>query len=217
MAPRILYLHGFASGPSSKKGLAVAERLAARGVTVERLDLRVPSIEQLSLGAMIETARAAIGGPDERAVLIGSSLGGLTAARLAEQEPRVVALVLLAPAFQFAERWQARLGPGGWDRWMAEGWYETEDYATGGTARIHAGFGREAAAIDAAGDGWPDVRVPTLILHGTEDEVVPVALSRSFAASRPHVELKELPDGHELLAALPRILGEIERFLAPYL
>jgi hypothetical protein len=46
-------LHGFASGPGSKKGRAVAERFAARGTEVERLDLRVPSLERLSLGRLM--------------------------------------------------------------------------------------------------------------------------------------------------------------------
>jgi pimeloyl-ACP methyl ester carboxylesterase len=209
--PRLLYLHGFASGPGSKKGVAVAGRIPG----VDRLDLRVPSIERLSLAAMIATARAAIGGPRDRAIVIGSSLGGLTGARLAEDEPRVCGLVLLAPAFRFAERWRARLGADGWRRWMDSGWLETPDHATGGTARIHADFAREAEAIDAAGDGWPDVRVPTLILHGSRDDVVPIESSRRFAEARPHVRLVELDDDHELLATLPRILDEIERFVRP--
>lgn len=209
MGPRVLYLHGFASGPGSKKGAAVAARLGG----VDRLDLRVPSIERLSLAAMIATARAAIGGPRDRAVLIGSSLGGLCAARLAEDDARVCMLVLLAPAFRFAERWRARLGADGWRQWMETGWLETHDHATGGTARIHAGFAREAEVIDAAGDGWPDVRVPTVILHGTRDDVVPVETSRRFAAERPHVRLIELDDDHELLATLPVILDVIEQLV----
>lgn len=215
--PRLLYLHGFASGPGSKKGMAVAERLAARAA-VERLDLRVPSLERLSLAAMIATTRAAIGGPRERAVLIGSSLGGLVAARLAEDEPRVCALILMAPALRFAARWRERLGDDGWRRWMEEGWLDVHDHTTGGTTRVHAGFALEVEAIDAPrGDdgGWPDVRVPTLILQGVNDEIVPVELSRGFAAGRRHVRLVELDDGHDLLATLPAILGEIEAFLAP--
>jgi hypothetical protein len=205
----VLYLHGFASGPGSKKGTAVAARLGG----VELLDLRVPSIERLSLAAMIATARAAIGGPRDRAVLIGSSLGGLAAARLAEDDPRVCLLILLAPAFRFAERWRARLGADGWARWMETGWLDTHDHATGGTARIHADFAREAEALDAAGDGWPDVRVPTVILHGTRDDVVPIETSRRFAAERPHVRLIELDDDHELLVTLPVILDVIEQIV----
>src|SRR5688572_23811736 len=93
--PRLLYLHGFASGPRSAKGTAFDAHFTPRGVPVERLDLRVPSLEHLRLSAMLEVTRAAIGGPGDRAVIVGSSLGGLTAARLAERDPRVSGLILL--------------------------------------------------------------------------------------------------------------------------
>jgi hypothetical protein len=207
---RYLYLHGFASGPSSKKGLAFAAHFAARGIAIERLDLRVPSFEHLRLSAMIEAARAAIGGPGERAVVLGSSLGGLTAARLAERDPRVRALVLLAPAFQLARRWRDALGDD-FEAWRRTGWREVHDHTTGGVARVDFGFVEDAAAIDV---GFPDVAVPTLILHGRHDDAVPIERSRDFAAGRPHVRLIELDDGHELVASLPALLAEAERFLA---
>ena len=207
---RYLYLHGFASGPNSKKGLAFAAHFAARGIEIERLDLRVPSFEHLRLSAMIEAARAAIGGPGERAVVLGSSLGGLTAARLAEREPRVAALVLLAPAFQLARRWRESLGAD-FEAWRRTGWREVHDYTTGGTARVDFGFVEDAAAVDA---GYPEVSVPTLILHGRGDDVVPIERSRELAAARPHVRLVELDDGHELVASIPTLLAESERFLA---
>jgi pimeloyl-ACP methyl ester carboxylesterase len=203
---RYLYLHGFASGPSSKKGMAFDAHFAARGVAIDRLDLRVPSFEHLRLSAMIEAVRAAIG---PRAVVFGSSLGGLTAARVAERDPRVVALVLLAPAFQLAARWREALGEELED-WRRTGWREVLDYTTGGRARIDYGFYDEVAALDA---GFPEVAVPTLILHGRRDDVVPIERSREFAASRPHVRLIELDDGHELVASIPALLEASERFL----
>ncbi len=204
MAARVLYLHGFASGPGSKKGVAVARHLAARGIHVDRLDLRVPTIERLRMSAMIDVTRAAIADPT---ILIGSSLGGLVAARVAEREPKVCALVLLAPAFRFGERWRTRLGQAGWDRWMTDGWHDFHDHATGGSVRIHAEFAREADAID---QGWPDVRVPTTILHGVRDDVVPIETSRMYAADRSNVRLVELDDDHELIATLPTILAAID-------
>lgn len=212
MPPRFLYGHGFASGPDSTKGRAFERHFAARGTPIERLDLRVPSLEHLRLSAMIEVVRAAIGGERDRAVVIGSSLGGLTAARAAERDPRVCGLVLLAPAFQLVARWRSQLGPA-WDEWRQTGWREIHDHATNGPARVDFGFVLDVEAIDA---GWPDVRVPTLILHGTRDDVVPVEHSRAFAAGKRHVRLVELDDGHELVASIPTLLAEAERFLAPF-
>ena len=204
---RVLYLHGFASGPRSTKGVAFERHFAAQGVAIERLDLRVPSLEHLRLSAMLDVVRAALAGGD---VLIGSSLGGLTAARVAERDARVRALVLLAPAFQLVARWRDQLGPA-WDEWRRTGWREITDYTTGRPARVDFGFVEDCAQIDV---GFPDVRVPTLILHGTGDDTVPVAHSRAFATGRAHVRLVELDDGHELVASLPRLLDESERFLA---
>jgi pimeloyl-ACP methyl ester carboxylesterase len=211
MAPRLLYLHGFGSGPGSAKGVAFAEHFARRGLAVDRLDLRVPSLDHLRLSAMIERTREAIGGPGDRAVLIGSSLGGLTAARVAERDPRIVALVLLAPGFQMVERLRALPG---WDDWQRTGWREIHDYQDRRPARVDFGFVEDAMAIDA---GTPELRVPALILHGAHDDVVPIAASREVAAGWPNARLIELPDGHDLLASLPRLLDETDRFLAPWL
>ena len=216
-SPRFLYLHGFASGPRSAKGVAFADHFAQRGAAVQRLDLRVPSLEHLRLSTMIDIVRAAIGGPRERAVLIGSSLGGLCAARVAEDDPRVGGLVLLAPAFRMIERWARRLGDDAWQAWRRDGFLAIEDYAERRPARVDIGFADDAAAVDAEGGGWPDVRVPTVILHGRGDETVDIELSREFAASRRHVRLVELDDGHELVASLPAILAEADAFLAPWL
>jgi pimeloyl-ACP methyl ester carboxylesterase len=210
---RFLYLHGFASGPRSTKGMRFAEHFAERGVEIERLDLRVPSFEHLRLSAMISVAQHALGDARERAVVFGSSLGGLTAARLAERDARVSGLVLLAPAFQLVERWKIALGDAFAD-WQRSGWREVLDYTTGGKARVDFGFVEDAAALDV---GFPDVRVPTLILHGVNDDVVPIDHSRRFAAGKRHVRLVELDDGHELVTSIPRLLAEAEQFLEPWL
>ena len=206
---RFLYLHGFASGPHSKKGVAFERHFAHHGVAIERLDLRVPSFERLRLSTMIDTVRAAIGGGHDSAILIGSSLGGLAAARVAERDPRVVALVLLAPAFGLVERWRHQLG-GAWDDWRRTGWYDVIDRTTSQPTWIDFGFAEDVIAIDV---GLPDVRVPTLILHGVRDVVVPIDHSQRFVAQNRYATLVELDDDHELIASLPRLLGETERFV----
>ena len=217
MGPRWLYLHGFASGPGSAKGVALARHYADRGVTLARLDLRLPSLPHLRFSAMTQAVRDAIGGPRERAVVFGSSLGGLCACRVAEADARVSALVLLAPAFRMAERWRQRLGDDAWRDWQRSGWLDIQDYATGAPARIDFGFVRELAELDGAGDGWPDVRVPTLIVHGRADDAVDIGLSRAFAAGKRWVRLVEVDDGHALTASLHRITAEADAFLRPFL
>jgi uncharacterized protein len=215
--PRWLYLHGFASSPESKKGRAIAEHYLERGITMDRLDLRRPSLAHLRVSMMIAHVVECIGGPADRAVVFGSSLGGLTACRVAERDARVCALVLLAPAFGLARAWRARLGDGEWNEWRDRGWLEVHDHATGGIARVDHGFVLELDGMDASDQGMPDVRVPTLIIHGVSDDTVDVERSRTFAAGKRHVKLVEVDDGHELVRSLPRIKTEADAFLAGFL
>ena len=213
-APRWLYLHGFGSSRDSAKGVYLARYFEDRGIAMNRLDLRVPSFERLLLSEMIAVAGAAIGDPQDRAIVFGSSLGGLTAARLAEADPRVAALVLLAPAFRFAKRWAARAE---FEVWRRSGWIDAWDHAGGHDAKIHFNFATDAIAVDAAGGGWPDVRVPVLIVHGVNDDVAEVEESRAWAAGKRHVTLIEVDDGHDLVRSLPKVAEMAERFLAPWL
>ena len=217
VGPRFLYLHGFASGPSSYKGLAVCNHFDSRGLAMDRLNLRLPSFEHLRLSAMIAATRAAIGDENDRAVLFGSSLGGLLACRVAELDARVCALVLLAPAFRLVERWRARLGAAAWEAWQKTGWLETEDFEEKRTSRVDFGFIRDAETVAARSGGWPDVRVPTLIVHGRSDAVVDIDLSRQWKRGKRHVRLVEVDDGHELTGSLETIIREADAFLAPVL
>lgn len=212
---RILYLHGFASGPASTKGLAFERFYSAHGIAIERLDLRRPSLAHLRLSAILATVASALDGAD-RAILIGSSLGGLAAARFAERDPRVAAMVLLAPALQLVPRWRARLGAAGWQAWQESGWLDVHDHTTGRPARVDFGFAEEAEALDRPGGGWPEVAVPTLVFHGVRDDVVDVGLSRQLVARSSNVRLVELNDDHQLVDSLPRLLTESYEFLVQH-
>ena len=60
---------------------------------------------------------------------------------------------------------------------------------------------------------YPVVRQPTLIFHGTHDDVVPVQNSRSVAAGNAAARLVELDSDHELLGPLGAIVRESRDFL----
>lgn len=210
MSDRILYLHGFASGPESRKGLAVAEHLARRSAHVERLDLRVPAPDALSVVAMIERAHRAIGGKDDRAILIGSSLGGFVSLQTAARDPRVVGLVLFAPAVGIAKRWRERLGEARWQQWMDSGYLPLPEHAHTGLTGVPSSFGLELEAIDT---GIPTLSLPVAIAHGTRDDVVPVEGSRALAQQIPGATLLEVDDGHDLRDSIPALLEIVDQTL----
>jgi pimeloyl-ACP methyl ester carboxylesterase len=176
-------------------------------VTLELPDLNLPIFAELSHGAMLRGVDE-MAGKDDPWRLIGSSLGGWLAARWAELHPeRVERLVLLCPGFDLASRWPVLLGDLGMDGWRGHGYFPFED-AAGQFVLVHYGFYEEALAQPAT----PEVPCPTLIVHGTRDEVVPIDSSRRYAETRDHVELIEVDDDHKLAASIDRIADEVARF-----
>ncbi len=205
---KYIYLHGFASGPESGKALFFRAKLAGEGVDLAVPDLSEGDFENLTISKQLRVIeRAAAGGP---CVLIGSSMGGYLAARFAELHPEVVSRVLLlAPAFWFAQRWPDKLG--------AEAVAEWE--RTGSREFFHYGYGRamqvrwELMADGLRHPGDPDFRQPALIFHGTQDDVVPAAFSEEFAAGRENVTLRLLPSDHQLTDQVELMWGESREFL----
>jgi len=106
--PRILYLHGFTSGPQSRKVQALAARMAQRGLA-DRLD--APQLPASPAAAIAHADRLiARGGP--RLTLIGSSLRGFHATHLAEKHG--LRAVLINPAVVAVIELERHLGPQTW-------------------------------------------------------------------------------------------------------
>ena len=87
-----------------------------------------------------------------------------------------------------------------------------------GTAALNpAGAARQLLAIFASGDRTArlgGVRVPTLVIHGAPDPLVPVAAGRATAAAIPGARLTGHPDrwGTPLpMAIWPEVIGAIVR------
>ncbi len=213
---RLAYLHGFASGPGSRKGVALANAFAAHGAALHLPDLNLPSFARLTYSGMlaaVDALDAATGGPGATPWgFIGSSMGGWVAARWAELHPRQMScLLLLAPGLDLPHRWQHLISAAELGAWERTGWHEVAD-AAGVPVRLHWELMADARRQPAV----PSPRCPVLIVHGRHDRVVPLAVSEAFASSHPGVELEVVEDGHDLLPSLPRITDLALRwFLAP--
>lgn len=204
---RYVYLHGFASGPQSRKALALGRAFAGLGAELVVPDLNRPSFAKLSLAAMLAAVDEIYEERKQPLCIVGSSLGGWLAARYSELHPeRVHRLVLLCPGFHLADRWPKLVGEEWFAVWERNGELPLAD-ASGEKVPIHWAFIEEARREPAE----PAVACPTLIVHGQRDEVVPLRISREYVANHPLASLIEVDDAHDLALSIERIEAEVQR------
>lgn len=204
----ILYLHGFASGPSSHKARFFERRLQAAGAAVHTPDLADGDFEHLSLtGQLRVVERIANGRP---LALMGSSMGGYLAALYAARHPEVSRVVLLAPAFALARRWRERLGAAALEDWRRSGTIEVFHYGDNCMRPLRYGLMPDSDRYEP----YPDFRQPALIFHGARDGVAPPDDTRQFAAAHSNVRLEILDSGHDLLNMLDHMAPQVIDFLS---
>jgi pimeloyl-ACP methyl ester carboxylesterase len=143
-------------------------------------------------------------------LLIGSSMGGYLAALYAARHAAIRRVMCLAPAFDFAARWAARIGPDAMANWKNSGRLTVFHYGLGREAEIRYQLYEDALAYEP----FPQVIQPVLIFHGRNDDVVPVELSREFSRRHRHVGVREVDSDHELINVLPEMWEAAWRFLS---
>jgi len=210
----ILYLHGFASSPGSKKANYFKSQLESDEVDYHIPDLNVPDFKHLTLTAMLDKVAETINTlPEGEVVLIGSSMGGLTALhfcdRYADAEAgRVSHLILLAPALDFLAN-RNRQNAAMMATWREQGHYNFFNYAHNKELPVHYGLIEDVEGYDSY---TTSVTIPTLIYHGKHDDSVDVEQSERYAQSRDHVTLHVLDSDHQLLDKTDHILAGIKAF-----
>ena len=204
---RFIYLHGFASGPGSRKARFFADQFQRMGLEMQVPDLAEANFENLTITAQLLLIDKLVN--NRPVALIGSSLGGYLASLYAATHPEVEKMVLLAPAFGFVERWRERLGPVEMERWQRTGQLSVYHYGDRREQNLRFGFIADASRFPLV----PDFSQPALILHGNSDDVVPVTASQDFVNSHPNARLVRLESDHELGNVLETLWGESARFL----
>jgi len=198
---KILYVHGFASSPQSRKAVQFRAALAAHGVPVDIPAMDRGDFEHLTISGQLDVLENAIRG--KPVCLIGSSMGGYLASLYAAAHSELARLVLLAPAFGFAHRWNEKAGE------PKPANLEVFHYGDNKMRRVNYGLIEDALRFPPA----PDFKQPAWIFHGIHDDVVPIEYSRAFAAAHTNVRLTELDSDHELLNVLDQIVVAAVPFL----
>lgn len=193
-----IYLHGFASGPGSTKAKDFRSRFDRVGIDLYVPDLNQGDFTNLTISRQIAQVIALFPEDGSPVTLIGASLGGWVAAIIARDYPQVQKLILLAPAFNFLNHWLPKIGDLQLKSWADSGYLPIYHHAVQNLLPLHYNFVVDARKYHFFKSGRV---IPTLIIHGVRDDVIPVASSRNFAIEHPWVELLEIDSDHALVDA----------------
>jgi len=207
----VLYLHGFASSAGGAKARYLGERFEALPeVDFLPLDFNPTpkDFEYMTVTGLINRLRQhVLDRPVGPFRIVASSMGALVALHYAHRFGSVQRMLLLAPALSYipADLNEAAL----------------RQRKKSGTLRVpHYAFERPLPLrVDLHLDGQRyrqpvPPAAPTLIIHGRDDETVPIENSRAYAAAFPErVRLIEVDAGHRLNDRLPLIWEHVRSFL----
>lgn len=207
--PSILYLHGFASGPSSAKATLTRAWADERRLPIAIPDLNGAGFSTLTVQSQLDIAHAALATLPKPVVAVGSSLGGYLVALMQEGGAELASCLLMAPAFDFARRLSRALGRDAVEQWRREGSMSVYHHSERDTRSVGIAIIDEGPRFTA----MPEMRIACTIVHGTQDVEVPVELSRLYARDNPRVTLVEVEDDHTLMAGFPRVVEELERLV----
>jgi uncharacterized protein len=206
--PKYIYLHGFASSPLSTKAQFFAQSFAHVDLPLTLIDLNQPDFFTLTLSRQLSQVKTFFS--DQPVTIIGSSFGALTATWLAQQCPQVHRLILLAPAFDFLQHLTSFLGEQNLNQWQQEGYFPFYHYGEKQNKLLHYDFFTDLNNYPQSQLKRP---VSTLIIHGNNDEVIPIQSSRNYAQFRNYVQLIELDSDHSLIDQMPQIWTLIQQFI----
>jgi len=201
-----VYLHGFASGPSSKKASAFKNKFKEIGVSLNTPDLEGGNFENMTLTSQVNIVLDLLDQFQcKKVCLIGSSMGGYLATLVAQRRAEIKATYLMAPGFNFLERWMGSLKLDYGDEACWDPKIQIFHYRYDETKYIRTDIFKDAK-------NWNTLdlnrKIPSRIVHGTHDEVVPIDESKKFISRRPWCSLKELDSDHGLLSHLEWVVDD---------
>lgn len=184
-SPVIVMCHGFSSGKNSRTNKRFTEELLRHGFATLRFDFRghydsEGLLEDVTLSTGIEDLTAALqylnGQPwvnQNRIGILATSYGANVSILYVAEYNRINAIALKSPVSDYCRVREIQLGPEGLQEWQEKGYtYVDGDktkYAFYGDAERQNTYEKAAR-----------IRIPCLIVHGTEDKNVPVSQSQEL-------------------------------------
>jgi pimeloyl-ACP methyl ester carboxylesterase len=192
--------HGVTGNKDRPFIVALGEALAAAGVNALRISFSgngasggrfvdaIISKEVDDLGAVFDTVQSRF----KTIGYIGHSMGGAVGVLRTSRDARIKFLVSLAGMVNtkaFAQREFGTVKPGAGFMWDEE------------SCPLSQAYMDDMAKVDTVIGCAKEIKIPWLLVHGTEDDVVPISDSREiFAQANQSKQLVELPGSNHVFA-----------------
>lgn len=177
----VILCHGFPSDKNSRTNRRLTDLLIPQSIATFRFDWygmgdSPEPLSQLRIKKCEEQLDAAIHFLTERSMkalgLIGSSFGGFMAILSAPRYPHLQALGLKCPVVDFSEVLRLELGADAMDRWKRTN-HIPDVFGGDRPTPLPYAFFEECLSYDGYNSA-SRVQAPTLIVHGDQDEIIPV-------------------------------------------
>lgn len=195
-APMVVMAHGFASSKNARTVTKLAGRFDQLGISSFRIDIwghgeSEGRFEDVTVTEAVDDILQAIAFLKfqgySKIGLIGSSFGGFASIVVASKIKDVFALALKSPVSDYVEAKALLLGEQGIKAWEERGYtfYHTSE---GEDIRLNYTFYEDSKNYHLYQIA-PSISIPTLIVHGSEDEEVPLEQSIKTSKLIPNCKL----------------------------
>jgi len=187
--PIIVLCHGFATNKGSQTYLDLEAAFNEKGIAIFRFDFlghgeSGGKFEDITILEALDDTLQAIKLVKEKGfskvALFGSSFGGMAALLAAAKRPGIYVLALKAPVSDYLGKIMAEEDSVEVSEWKKAGFIMHESSRMG-TQKLNYSF-FEAAEKVSGFEAAKKIKVPTLIVHGDKDDVVPVEQSKKTAS-----------------------------------
>lgn len=227
--PVIIFVHGFKGFKDWGHFNALADYVARRGFVFLKLNLSHNgvvvggsgdledleafgrnnfSIELDDIGTLLDALHQPGATPLppaeldlSRLALIGHSRGGGLVLLKAAEDARVTAVVGWAAISTIEQRWGAEV----MQRWQAEGVHYIDNARTGQRMPLYYQLAEDYTAnrarLDIPVRVRDDLRQPVLLVHGDQDETLPVQMAHDLHRWKPDAELIIVPGANHVFGS----------------
>ncbi len=182
-------------------------------------NFNVPSFSHLTLSSMVDHLRKEINNIDKNRpiYLIGSSLGAAVALIFLREydgvKHNIKKLILISPSFDFVQNRILEFGFEGIEKWKQQGWLEFYHNSYHKKVKLHYNIIEDIKQYNLF-DYKPTI--PSIIIHGIMDKIVPYQQSLLFVNQQENINLILLHGGHRLLKLKDQIWSIVFQFFEIY-